>query len=182
MSIARPQGDETLVAAHHGPARAGDTLVVASEDRCVFFRGGAALRVLEPGSYAVPAEFAGDDVRAYFIRQVPVPGQRFGGMLGVAPNGEMPKAWGEYTLRVTDPVRLTTQLVGHADPGTADDEAIRWVQTRVMNTAKRVIMKRLIRGEDPAGPECAAAILDGSREELASFGLAVEAITNLAVR
>lgn len=159
--------NQEAVAHHPGPVTAGDTLVVDASDVAVFTRHGQLVRVLQPGQYTVPAEFAGD-FEIYFVRTVSNVGEKLGGNLGL-PNVRV--AFGTFTWRITDPERVVTSLLGQDPSGLA-----RFVAQRAFGELRRLAM----RTPDAARLQREAA--DPINAKLATIGVQLVSIDELTLK
>lgn len=157
------------IAHHPGPVAAGDTLVVQPQDVAIFARHGALVRVLQPGQYAVPAEFAGD-FEVYFVSTGPIVGVKLGGQIGL-PNVRV--AFGTLTWQIVDAEKAVKTVLGQ-DP----EELGRHVTRMAMKEIKMLAMKS--RGEKPAAQIQAEAVAP-TNAALGPMGVQVRSIDELTL-
>jgi hypothetical protein len=160
MTIARAAGTEELVTRFEGAVVAGSPLIIGPDDVVVLVRDGAAIRVIGPGQYQVPAEFAGPAILAYFVRTSPCP-VKFGGPVST-PGGRR-AVFGEATLQVTDPASAATQL------GDQPTSASSWLAPRLVRAAGNALER---------GTDDPSRLSEAIRQDLfASYGLTIVRVT-----
>ena len=182
MSVARsPQHQAALAAKFDGTVQAGAQLVVAAGEACVFARYGAPLRILQAGSYEVPAEYAGPDVEVWFVWTKPHVGVKFGGPLGVMPTpmGNLTKAFGEYTLRVIEPSAFFKNFAGSAQSSLPLQDVTSFINTKMLSSLKVSIGKRASGFNPGMVEEIVDEVVSNVNGEVGSSGMQVEAFGNL---
>ena len=113
MTVSRT-AEETgkLVTKFAGVVATGSSLVVGQDDTAIFARFGQILRVVDPGTYQVAPEFAGDGIEVYFVSGRPNMGVKFGGNLGPVPGSSVKTVFGECAYQVANPEQLVRTLLG----------------------------------------------------------------------
>lgn len=150
---------------------AGDTLEVAAGDVAIFAHQGQLVRVLQPGSYQVPAEFAGA-MEVFFVRTRATEGEKFGGRL---PSGlPVRTAFGTCTWIIREPERAVMAL-GEAEG--LGRSVIHAVQREVQHHGAQAALRGAPLDGSLHGP-----ILADANARLAPQGIEVLAITELAFR
>lgn len=117
-------------------------MTVAADDIVVMAQFGSITRVIGPGSYQVPAEFAGAGVEAWFISTRPRSGIKFGGPIKL---GGVKAIFGACSLRVVSAEAFAKNLVGQR-PGVME------------GVEKAATMKLVIAAKDAAASGGPAAI------------------------
>jgi hypothetical protein len=117
----------------------GEPIVCDADEVAVLMKWGALQRTLGPGRHAA----AGDDVEVFFVRMSPTIGQRGGGSVGAVMDTSTEivvsiRAMFEYTLRVSDPEKLVTHIVGNAGDD-AEDGIRQWASSRIMAALKNAV-------------------------------------------
>jgi membrane protease subunit (stomatin/prohibitin family) len=127
----------------------------------------------------------------YFVGAREYPHCRFGGRLDEVQDPQTGlivtlRAFGEYALRVLDPVKLIVNLVGTVD--VTNNEAITgWVAQQLLKVTRTAITTQLMSGAWPIlgmsmhSPEIEAATMPAANEQLADYGLAIARFGNLDV-
>ena len=127
----------------------------------------------------------------YFVGAREYPHCRFGGRLDEVQDPQTGlivtlRAFGEYALRVLDPVKLIVNLVGTVD--VTNNEAITgWVAQQLLKVTRTAITTQLMTGAWPIlgmsmhSPEIEAATMPAANEQLADYGLAIARFGNLDV-
>ena len=167
MTIARPPGDASLVSPFDGAVTAGAPLVIESHEASVFVRDGTPIRVIGPGRYEVPAEFAGPSIRVFFVQTTPFP-MKFGGRIPATPGGPR-MVFGDATAQVTDPAAVVTQLAG-----TASGEALtQWIARTLLQAAGTAVTAMF----EARQPIDALAQVLPQHVDIARYGLAITGVT-----
>ncbi len=104
-----PQFASALAYGFEGSIDAGASMTVAAGDIVVLAQFGSITRVIGPGSYQVPAEFAGAGVEAWFISTRPRADIKFGGPINL---GGVKAIFGTCSLRVVSAETFAKNLVG----------------------------------------------------------------------
>jgi membrane protease subunit (stomatin/prohibitin family) len=127
----------------------------------------------------------------YFVGAREYPHCRFGGRLDEVQDPQTGlivtlRAFGEYALRVLDPVKLIVNLVGTVD--VTNNEAITgWVAQQLLKVTRTAVTTQLMSGAWPIlgmsmhSPDIEAAAGPAANEQLADYGLAIARFGNLDV-
>jgi hypothetical protein len=170
--IQRSQSDQLIEHQSKGVS-AGDTLEVGEQDVAIFSRQGQLVRVLQPGSYQVPAEFAGPDMEVFFVTTRQHHDEKFGGQL---PAGlPVRTAFGKCSWVIRDPERAAL-AVGDDAAGLG-----RFVTRQVQKAVQLHGAKAAMKGA-PLDGSLHGPILAAANEKLGPLGLEVIAITELTFR
>src|SRR5712691_2034134 len=179
--------------------------IVEPDAVAVFMNQGQVMGVLNPGQHTLDASelpFLGmfvDWARSsnafkaeiYFVGAREYPHCRFGGRLDEVQDPQTGlivtlRAFGEYALRVLDPVKLIVNLVGTVD--VTNNEAITgWVAQQLLKVTRTTVTTQLMSGAWPIlglsvhSPDIEAAAGPAANEQLADYGLAVARFGNLDV-
>ena len=179
--------------------------IVEPDALAVFMNQGQVMGVLNPGQHTLDASelpFLGMFVdwasssnafkaEIYFVGAREYPHCRFGGRLDEVQDPQTGlivtlRAFGEYALRVLDPVKLIVNLVGTVD--VTNNEAITgWVAQQLLKVTRTAITTQLMSGAWPIlgmsmhSPEIEAATMPAANEQLADYGLAIARFGNLDV-
>src|SRR6266568_753446 len=179
--------------------------IVEPDAVAVFMNQGQVMGVLNPGQHTLDASeipFLGMFVdwasnsnafkaELYFVGAREYPHCRFGGRLDEVQDPVTGlivtlRAFGEYALRVLDPVKLIVNLVGTVD--VTNNEAITgWVAQQLLKVTRTTVTTQLMSGAWPIlgmsvhSPDIEAAAGPAANEQLADYGLAVARFGNLDV-
>jgi membrane protease subunit (stomatin/prohibitin family) len=179
--------------------------IVEPDALAVFMNQGQVMGVLNPGQHRLDASelpFLGMFVdwasssnafkaEIYFVGAREYPHCRFGGRLDEVQDPQSGlivtlRAFGEYALRVLDPVKLIVNLVGTVD--VTNNEAITgWVAQQLLKVTRTAVTTQLMSGAWPIlglsvhSPDIEAAAGPAANEQLADYGLAIARFGNLDV-
>jgi membrane protease subunit (stomatin/prohibitin family) len=179
--------------------------IVEPDAVAVFMNQGQVMGVLNPGQHTLDASeipFLGMFVdwasgsnafkaEIYFVGAREFPHCRFGGRLDEVQDPQTGlivtlRVFGEYALRVLDPVRLIVNLVGTVD--VTNNEAITgWVAQQLLKVTRTTVTTQLMSGAWPIlglsahSPDIEAAAMPATNEHLADYGLAIARFGNLDV-
>src|SRR6266700_1136858 len=179
--------------------------IVEPDAVAVFMNQGQVMGVLNPGQHTLDASeipFLGMFVdwasnsnafkaELYFVGAREYPHCRFGGRLDEVQDPVTGlivtlRAFGEYALRVLDPVKLIVNLVGTVD--VTNNEAITgWVAQQLLKVTRTTVTTQLMSGAWPIlglsahSPEIEVAAMPATNEQLADYGLAITRFGNLDV-
>jgi membrane protease subunit (stomatin/prohibitin family) len=179
--------------------------IVEPDALAVFMNQGQVMGVLSPGQHTLDASelpFLGMFVdwasssnafkaEIYFVGAREYPHCRFGGRLDEVQDPVSGlivtlRAFGEYALRVLDPVKLILNLVGTVD--VTNNEAITgWVAQQLLKVTRTAVTTQLMSGAWPIlglsmhSPDIEAAAGPAANEQLADYGLAIARFGNLDV-
>jgi membrane protease subunit (stomatin/prohibitin family) len=179
--------------------------IVEPDAVAVFMNQGQVMGVLNPGQHTLDASeipFLGMFVdwasnsnafkaEIYFVGAREFPHCRFGGRLDEVQDPVSGlivtlRAFGEYALRVIDPVKLIVNLVGTVD--VTNNEAITgWVAQQLLKVTRTTVTTQLMSGAWPIlglsmhSPDIEVAAMPATNEQLADYGLAIARFGNLDV-
>ena len=179
--------------------------IVEPDALAVFMNQGQVMGVLNPGQHTLDASeipFLGMFVdwasnsnafkaEIYFVGAREYPHCRFGGRLDEVQDPVSGlivtlRAFGEYALRVLDPVKLILNLVGTVD--VTNNEAITgWVAQQLLKVTRTAVTTQLMSGAWPIlglsmhSPDIERATMPAANEQLADYGLAIARFGNLDV-
>jgi membrane protease subunit (stomatin/prohibitin family) len=179
--------------------------IVEPDAVAVFMSQGQVMGVLTPGQHTLDASelpFLGMFVdwasnsnafkaELYFVGAREYPHCRFGGRLDEVQDPVSGlivtlRAFGEYALRVLDPVKLIVNLVGTVD--VTNNEAITgWVAQQLLKVTRTAVTTQLMAGAWPIlglsmhSPDIEKAAGPAANEQLADYGLAIARFGNLDV-
>ncbi len=179
--------------------------IVEPDAVAVFMNQGQVMGVLTPGQHTLDASelpFLGMFVdwasnsnafkaEIYFVGAREYPHCRFGGRLDEVQDPVSGlivtlRAFGEYALRVLDPVKLIVNLVGTVD--VTNNEAITgWVAQQLLKVTRTAITTQLMSGAWPIlglsmhSPDIEQATRPAANEQLVDYGLAIARFGNLDV-
>jgi hypothetical protein len=147
------------------PVTAGAELVVADGESAVFARGAQSIRVIGPGRYPVPAEFAGDRIVAFFVSTAPVT-VRYGG------RGATGQVFGEASVQASNPCALVEQYPVFGD----GDGPVQWVRQMLQRAATDAM------AVSGGAPEAIAQAIREKGPELEKLGLTLASVGTPMVR
>ena len=179
--------------------------IVNADQVAMFVNKGQVVVTLPPGQHKIDAEeipglgilldFAsgGNMYKAelYFISTREFTGEPFGGRIDDVqdPQTGIPvtlRVFGEYSMRVIDPVKIVTNLVGTVD--ITDNEKITdWVDSQLLKAMKTDVTRNIIRNGWPILglsayiPEIEQAALEGANRNLDPYGIALVRMGNFDV-
>ena len=179
--------------------------IVEPDAMAVFTSQGQVMGVIPPGQHTLDAKelpflgmfidwASGSDAfkaELYFVGTREFPNNRFGGRLDEVQDPQTGlivnlRAFGEYALRVLDPVKLIVNLVGTVD--VTNNEAITgWVAQQLLKVTRTTVTTQLMSGAWPIlglsvhSPDIEAAATPAANEQLADYGLAIARFGNLDV-
>src|SRR5215813_11363590 len=179
--------------------------IVEPDAVAVFMNQGQVMGVLPPGQHTLDADelpflgmfvdwgSGGNAFRAeiYFVGAREYPHCRFGGRLDEVQDPVSGlivtlRAFGEYALRVLDPVKLIVNLVGTVD--VTNNEAITgWVAQQLLKVTRTAVTTQLMSGAWPIlglsmhSPAIEAQSLEAANRELADYGITLTRLGNVDV-
>jgi membrane protease subunit (stomatin/prohibitin family) len=177
MNVARAPEQAAQVVAPFGRAvPPGAPLTVSPGESALFARNGQIVRVIEAGSYQVPAEYAGDGVEVCFVRTSPVTGAKFGGPTGPIPGTTARNVFGTFSYRVASPATLVQSLLGW---GGGDEAIEQFLRHELLRAFKHALGAH---GTDPAAHGRVVSDVVGGTRDLERFGLALVGIEYFQAR
>jgi membrane protease subunit (stomatin/prohibitin family) len=179
--------------------------IVEPDAVAVFMNQGKVLGVLAPGQHTLDASelpFLGMIVdwasnsnafkaELYFVGAREYPHCRFGGRLDEVQDPQTGlivtlRVFGEYALRVVDPVKLIVNLVGTVDV-TNNDAITSWVAQQLLKVTRTAVTTQLMSGAWPIlglsahSPDIEVATLGATNGQLADYGLVIARFGNMDV-
>ncbi len=136
------------------------------------------------GSNAFKAEI-------FFVGAREFPNLRFGGRLDEVQDPQTGlivtmRSFGEYALRVVEPTRLITNLVGTVDV-TNNSAVTDWVTQQLLKATRTTVTTQLMSGTwqilglSMHSPEIEVGAMEGANRELADYGIAITRLGNLDI-
>jgi len=179
--------------------------IVNADELAVFVNTGRVVQTMGPGQHIVDAQelpglgalidaaTGGNAYRAelYFISTREFPGIAFGGRVDDVQDPQTGlivtlRVFGDYALRVTDPVALITHLAGTVD--VADNGQITgWASDQLLKVLRKDITTQIVRNGWPIlglsvyTSEIEAAIIANGNAQLASYGVAITRMGNFDI-
>lgn len=181
------------------------TAIVDVDELAVFVTQGRVVGTLQPGRHRIDATelpFLGDlidalsggnayDSELFFVSTHEFPDLTFGGPVDAVRDNETHlvvqlRGYGEYSLRVVDPVALIRQLTGTVD--LADPSAVEhWAAQQVLKAIRTAVVGHIVNDGWPVlglaarTPDIEAGTLPAANEALQPYGLEVTAFGNITV-
>ncbi|HEX6488303.1 MAG TPA: SPFH domain-containing protein [Candidatus Dormibacteraeota bacterium] len=180
-------------------------LTVEADEQAVFFRSGQVVGMLGPGVSVLDSSeipFLGNVVdqltggnffktELYFVSVREFPNLPFGGAVDnvLDPQTQLGvglRAFGDYSLRVTDPSALVTKLVGTQDLG-QNDEVTDWTRDQLMKAFRTVLVGDIMANSWPIlglaahTPQIEQETLVAAQQSVAGYGLEVARLGNFTV-
>jgi membrane protease subunit (stomatin/prohibitin family) len=179
--------------------------IVDVDELAVFVSQGRVVGTLPPGRHDIDATelpFLGDlidkltgsnayDSELFFVSTHEFADLPFGGPVDAVRDPETHlvvqlRAYGEYSLRVTDPVALIRQLTGTVD--LADPSAVEhWAAEQVLKAARTVVVGHVVNDGWPVlglaarTHDIEAGTLPAANDALIAYGLQVSRLGNITV-
>jgi membrane protease subunit (stomatin/prohibitin family) len=179
--------------------------IVEPDAVAVFMSQGQVMGVLPPGQHTLDAQelpflglfidwaTGGNAFKAeiYFVGNREYPNLRFGGRLDEVQDPLSGlivtlRAFGEYSLRVTDPTKLILNLVGTVDV-TNNDAITAWVAEQLLKVTRTTVTTQLVGGAWPIlglsahSPDIESAAMPAANGQLADYGIMISRLGNLDV-
>ncbi len=179
--------------------------IVEPDAAAVFISQGQVMGVLGPGQHQLDARelpFLGMFVdwasnsnafkaEIYFVGAREFPNIKFGGRLDEVQDPQTGlivtlRAFGEYALRVVDPTKLITNLVGTVDV-TNNEAVTSWVTQQLLKCTRSGVTSQLMSGAwqilglSMHRAEIEHGTLEDANTELADYGIAVTRLGNLDI-
>ena len=179
--------------------------IVEQDEQAVFMNAGQYVGTMGPGRHQINADelpglgilldrvTGGNEYRAelYFVPTRELVGRKFGGRIDEVqdPVSKLIVTlglFGEYAFRVSDPVKLLTNLTGTVNLGD-EEEIVNWINEQILKYFRQVITTQVASGQWPIiGLSARTSAIESSvREtgngELAQYGLEVTKFGNLNI-
>lgn len=179
--------------------------IVNADEMAVFFNTGQVMQTLGPGRHQIDANelpglgalidhlSGGNAYRAelYFVGTREFTGFTFGGRIDDVQDPRSGlivtlRVFGDYALRVVDPIRLITNLVATVD--VTDNEKIAgWVSDQLLKVLRTDVTSQITRNGWPIlglsaySPEIEQAVINGANGQLANYGVALTRMGNFDI-
>ena len=179
--------------------------IVEPDAQAVFISQGQVMGTLGPGQHSLDAKelpFLGLFVdwatgsnafkaEIFFVGAREFPNLRFGGRLDEVQDPQTGlivtmRSFGEYALRVVEPTRLITNLVGTVDV-TNNSAVTDWVTQQLLKATRTTVTTQLMSGTwqilglSMHSPEIEVGAMEGANRELADYGIAITRLGNLDI-
>ncbi|MGH9077765.1 MAG: SPFH domain-containing protein, partial [Acidimicrobiales bacterium] len=179
--------------------------IVDADEMCVFVNTGSVLGTMGPGRHQIDAQelpflgaiidwaTGGNAYRAelFFVGTREYPGFTFGGRIDDVQDPQTGmivtlRVYGDYSLKVVDPVALITNLTGTVD--VTDNQRISgWVSDQLLKVMRTHLTTQVVRkgwpilGLSVYTPEIEAEAIALGNDQLVSYGLALVRMGNFDV-
>ena len=179
--------------------------IVNADEMAVFFNTGQVMQTLGPGRHQIDANelpglgaiidhlSGGNAYRAelYFVGTREFTGFTFGGRIDDVQDPRSGlivtlRVFGDYALRIVDPIRLITNLVATVD--VTDNEKIAgWVSDQLLKVLRTDVTSQITRNGWPIlglsaySPEIEQAVINGANGQLANYGVAITRMGNFDI-
>ena len=179
--------------------------IVDADEVALFINTGQVIGTMGPGRHQVDADempflgtfvdiaTGGNAYRAelYFVGTREYPGFTFGGRIDDVQDPETGlivtlRVFGDYSLQVSDPVALVTNLVGTVDV-TDNDRVAGWVSDQLLKVMRTEVTTQVVRNGWPIlglsahTPELEQAVLAAANSQLATYGVALVRMGNFDI-
>jgi membrane protease subunit (stomatin/prohibitin family) len=180
-------------------------LTVEADEQAVFFRSGQVSGVIGPGVSVLDSSeipFLGNLVdqltggqfyktELYFVSTREFPNLPFGGAVDnvLDPQTQLGvglRAFGDYSLQVTEPATLVVKLVGTQDLG-ANDEVTDWARDQLMKSFRTVLVGDIMAQSWPIlglamhTPQIEQETLAAAQVVVAPYGLQIARLGNFTI-
>jgi membrane protease subunit (stomatin/prohibitin family) len=179
--------------------------IVNADEMVVFVNTGQIIGTMGPGRHQIDADelpflgavidwaTGGNAYRAelYFVGIREYTGNTFGGRIDDVQDPQTGmivtlRVFGDYSLKVKDPVALITNLTGTVD--VTDNQAITfWVADQLLKVMRTGLTQQIVHNGWPIlglsayTPEIEQAVVDRGNEQLATYGLVIVRMGNFDV-
>jgi membrane protease subunit (stomatin/prohibitin family) len=179
--------------------------IVEPDAVAVFMSQGQVMGVIPPGQHTLDARelpflglfvdwaSGGDAFKAeiYFVGTREYPNNRFGGRLDDVQDPQTGlvvtlRAFGEYSLKITDPTKLILNLTGTVDVSN-NDAVTGWVAEQLLKVTRTAVTTQLMTGAWPIlglsahSPDIEAAVTPAADAQLDNYGVTISRLGNLDV-
>ena len=179
--------------------------IVEPDAVAVFVSQGQVMGVVPPGQHTLDARelpflglfidwaSGGDAFKAelYFVGTREYPNNRFGGRLDDVQDPQTGlvvtlRAFGEYSLKITDPTKLILNLTGTVDVSN-NDAVTGWVAEQLLKVTRTAVTTQLMTGAWPIlglsahSPDIEAAVMPAADAQLENYGVTISRLGNLDV-
>jgi membrane protease subunit (stomatin/prohibitin family) len=179
--------------------------IVDVDETAQFVNKGQVIGTITPGQHQIDADelpflgifidhaTGGNAYRAelYFVGTREYPGQPFGGRVDDVKDPQTGmivtlRVFGEYSIRVSDPVALVTNLTGTVDV-TNNDSITDWVGNQLLKVMRTEVTRQILGNGWPVlslsayTPDIEQTVINGGNEILKAYGLAIVRMGNFDV-
>jgi membrane protease subunit (stomatin/prohibitin family) len=179
--------------------------IVNADEVALFVNTGRVVQTMGPGRHQIDANelpglgilldaaTGGNAYRAelYFVGSREYTGFTFGGRIDDVQDKQTGlivtlRVFGDYALRVVDPIRLITNLLSTVDV-TNNDKVSSWVSDQLLKVMRSDITNQIVRNGWPIlglsayTPEIEQTVITRANEQLAAYGVALTRMGNFDV-
>jgi membrane protease subunit (stomatin/prohibitin family) len=179
--------------------------IVNADEVALFVNTGQVVQTMGPGRHQIDANelpglgalidmaTGGNAYRAelYFVGSREYTGFTFGGRVDDVQDAQTGlivtlRVFGDYALRVVDPIRLITNLLSTVDV-TDNDRVSSWVSDQLLKVMRTDITNQIVRNGWPIlglsayTPEIEQTVITRANEQLAAYGVALTRMGNFDV-
>ncbi len=179
--------------------------IVNADEVALFVNTGQVVQTMGPGRHAIDANelpglgalidqlSGGNAYRAelYFVHSREFTGFTFGGRIDDVQDRATGlivtlRVFGDYALRVSDPIRLITNLVSTVDV-TDNDRVSNWVSDQLLKVMRSDVTNQIVRNGWPIlglsayTPEIEQTVITKANEQLAAYGVAMTRMGNFDI-
>lgn len=179
--------------------------IVNADELALFVNTGQVVATMGPGRHQIDADeipglgaiidaaTGGNAYRAelYFVGTREYPGFTFGGRIDDVQDPQTGmiitlRVFGDYSVKVTDPGLLVTNLVGTVDV-TDNTQISGWVSDQLLKVMRTHVTTQIVRNGWPIlglsayTPDIEKTVIDGGNEQLATYGVSLVRMGNFDV-
>jgi membrane protease subunit (stomatin/prohibitin family) len=179
--------------------------IVDVDETALFVNQGQVIGTISPGQHQIDADelpflgifidhaTGGNAYRAelYFVGTREYPGQPFGGRVDDVKDPQTGtivtlRVFGEYSIKIIDPVALVSNLTGTVDV-TNNDSITNWVGNQLLKVMRTEVTRQILGNGWPVlslsayTPDIEQTVINGGNEILKAYGLAVVRMGNFDV-
>ncbi len=179
--------------------------IVNADEVALFVNTGQVVQTMGPGRHAIDANelpglgalidhlSGGNAYRAelYFVHSREFTGFTFGGRIDDVQDRATGlivtlRVFGDYALRVSDPIRLITNLVSTVDV-TDNKKVSDWVSDQLLKVMRSDVTNQIVRNGWPIlglsaySPEIEQTVINKANEQLAAYGVAMTRMGNFDI-
>jgi membrane protease subunit (stomatin/prohibitin family) len=179
--------------------------IVDVDETALFVNQGQVIGTISPGQHQIDADelpflgvfidhaSGGNAYRAelYFVGTREYPGQPFGGRVDDVKDPQTGmivtlRVFGEYSIKIIDPVALVTNLTGTVDV-TSNDSITSWVGNQLLKVMRTEVTRQILGNGWPVlslsayTPDIEQTVINGGNEILKAYGLAIVRMGNFDV-
>jgi membrane protease subunit (stomatin/prohibitin family) len=185
--------------------RRASKAIVNADELAIFVNTGKIIATMGPGRHEIDADeirglgmvidaaTAGRAYRAelYFVHTREFTGFTFGGRIDDVQDPQTGliitlRVFGDYALRVTDPVVMITNLLGTVDVDNNDSVSL-WVSDQLLKVMRTSVTTQVVRNGWPIlglsvyTPEIEQAVIAKANEQLAAYGVMLTRMGNFDI-